>query len=135
MGVGQDEVLWAEAHDKVLCYLHLLIDATILARVPFREKFARSCFEALLQFSFLHSQDSNIGECVCVCVCVCVCMCRGGRREQTVHTSGAPRFCHFFVLVPRPNISAGSECITGEVQRGPRKVCARREAEWAMSPA
>ena len=40
------------------CYLHLLIDATILARVPFREKFARSCFETLLQFSFLHSQDS-----------------------------------------------------------------------------
>ena len=62
--MGHDEVLWAEGHDEVLCYFHLLIDATILARVPFREKFARSCFEALLQFSFLHSQDSNIGECV-----------------------------------------------------------------------
>ena len=37
-------------------------NTTILARVPFREKFARSCFEALLQFSFLHSQDSNIGN-------------------------------------------------------------------------
>ena len=56
MGEGHDEVLWVESHDEVLCYLHL-IDATILARVPFREKFARSCFEALLQFSFLHSQD------------------------------------------------------------------------------
>ena len=70
-------------NDEVLCYLHLLIDATILARVPFREKFARSCFEALLQFS-LHSQESNIGECVCVCVCVCVC--RGGRgNKQCTH--------------------------------------------------
>ena len=128
MGVGQDEVLWAEAHDKVLCYLHLLIDATILARVPFREKFARSCFEALLQFSFLHSQDSNIGECVCVCV--------QGREEGTNSALiRSTKVLSFFVLVPRPNISAGSECITGEVQRGPRKVCARREAEWAMSPA
>ena len=36
------------------CYV---IEVTILARVPFREKFARSRFEALLQFSFLHSQD------------------------------------------------------------------------------
>eukprot|EP00731_Ephydatia_muelleri_P000648 Em0001g648a len=35
-------------------------DSAVSARVPFRERFARSCFEALLQFSFLHSQDSNI---------------------------------------------------------------------------
>ena len=52
-------------------------DSAVSARVPFRERFARSCFEALLQFSFLHSQDSNIGKFagfVCVCVCVCVCL-------------------------------------------------------------
>ena len=110
MGVGQDEVLRAEGHDEVLCYLHLLIDATILARVPFREKFARSCFEALLQFSFLHSQDSNIGECVCVCVCV------QGREEGTTSAHiRSTKVMSFFVLVPRPNISAGSECITREV--------------------
>ena len=48
-------------------------DAAVSTRVPFRERFARSCFEAFLKFSFLHSQDSNIGElALCVCVCVCV---------------------------------------------------------------
>ena len=30
--------------------------------MPFRENFARVCFEALLQFSFVHSQESSIGE-------------------------------------------------------------------------
>ena len=31
---------------------------TGVASGPFRENFARVCFEALLQFSFIHSQDS-----------------------------------------------------------------------------
>lgn len=36
---------------------------------PFRENFARVCFEALLQFSFLHSKESAIGEMVLQTVC------------------------------------------------------------------
>ena len=31
-------------------------------KVPFRENFARACFEALLQLSFIHSKEASIGE-------------------------------------------------------------------------
>ncbi len=51
----------------------------------FREHFARVCFEALLQFSFVNTQDNQIGEHtdsnVCACAytyCMCIhkyCMC------------------------------------------------------------
>ena len=30
--------------------------------VQFRENFARACFEALLQFSFIHSKDASLGR-------------------------------------------------------------------------
>ena len=32
------------------------------AAVPFRENFARVCFEALLRFSFINSQETTIGQ-------------------------------------------------------------------------
>lgn len=31
--------------------------------VQLRENFARACFEALLQFSFMHDKDSSLGQC------------------------------------------------------------------------
>ena len=33
--------------------------------MQFRETFARACFEALLQFSFIHSKDPSMGKSVC----------------------------------------------------------------------
>ena len=30
--------------------------------VPFRENFARVCFEALLQFSFIHKKETSLGK-------------------------------------------------------------------------
>lgn len=34
--------------------------------VPFRENFARVCFEALLQFSFIHNKEATLGKKVAV---------------------------------------------------------------------
>ena len=52
---GHDEVLWAGGHDEVLCYL--LIDATILTRVPWRRP---------------QSVKPTKSRCGCVVVCLCV---------------------------------------------------------------
>lgn len=44
--------------------------------VPFRENFARVCFEALLQFSFVNTGDSPMSESVCTVYTISVYTCR-----------------------------------------------------------
>ena len=46
-----------------LSFLLLVGDDAV--NLCFRENFARACFEALLQFSFISSKESNIGNILC----------------------------------------------------------------------
>ena len=111
-----EEVAWAEGHDEVLCYLQLLIDAIILARVPFREKFANRVLRHCYSSPSCTARSSILMN-------VYHCAEEGGGSKQCMYQEHQG-YVIFFSLVPRPKISAGSECITREVQRGPRKVCA-----------
>ena len=89
-------------------------------RVPFRENFARVCFEALLQFSFIHSQGSNIGRLA------------AATNESNTHSHAHTLSCPY--PLPRLDLPASTECLIGEMWRGTGKVCQWRTAQWDLPP-